>query len=120
MSSLGQIIFDELLAEQEKENSINKAMSEIDSNIIEGLDVFGRFEYLSSNFGEDIPSNEIVEKIDRAKTSKYLSVDTLIAFGSMNMYEFLNPVIKTISDSFLSNARAKLSECRSVKHSEYF
>jgi len=99
------IDFDTLLADLQSSGGLNSGNKEEEENIqsanlsgYEELNTFERIENIFDSLAVEVIKNPDIDKIKNARSSKFLSSDTLVRFSELDLNLFLREDNLSVSD----------------------
>ena len=120
------IDFDTLLADLQSSgglNSGNKEEENIQSANLSGYEELNTFERIENIFGSlavEVIENPDIDKIKNARSSKFLSSDTLVCFSELDLNLFLREDNLSISDVKFQKILRSVQEAPKANCGTYF
>ena len=121
------IDFDTLLADLQSSGGLNSGNKEEEENIqsanlsgYEELNTFERIENIFDSLAVEVIKNPDIDKIKNARSSKFLSSDTLVRFSELDMNLFLQEDNLSVSDVKFQKILRSVQEAPRANCGTYF
>ena len=121
------IDFDTLLADLQSSGGLNSGNKEEEENIqsanlsgYEELNTFERIENIFDSLAVEVIKNPDIDKIKNAKSSKFLSSDTLVRFSELDLNIFLREDNLSVSDVKFQKILRSVQEAPRANCGTYF
>lgn len=121
------IDFDTLLADLQSSGGLNSGNKEEEENIqsanlsgYEELNTFERIENIFDSLAVEVIKNPDIDKIKNARSSKFLSSDTLVRFSELDMNLFLREDDLSVSDVKFQKILRAVQEAPRANCGTYF
>lgn len=121
------IDFDTLLADLQSSGGLNSGNKEEEENIqsanlsgYEELNTFERIENIFDSLAVEVIKNPDIDKIKNARSSKFLSSDTLVRFSELDMNLFLREDDLSVSDVKFQKILRSVQEAPRANCGTYF